>query len=171
MSTSTRARVRGRGAAQASVASEELVGAAAESGRGRGRGRGVVQAVSDETHEVLTPGVGGRKVRAAVESRKSTMELDGSTTRRTSAQVQPDKNDATAAAATAAAAKASSRALQKSRIAEIEDRLRREDNEIDKFAARPDLRMPSVTNPSSIPAKVGFNRFVGLPADDLSPNV
>jgi hypothetical protein len=84
-----------------------------------------------------------RPQRAAVSNRVSTNILLANVTRRTPAEVAKAKSDATAAAAQVAATKVQ----KKNQIADLEDRLRKEDVARDKVATRPDLQKPkSVKN-------------------------
>jgi hypothetical protein len=87
--------------------------------------------------------VKARPKRAAVSKRQSTNTLLANVPRRTPAEVQKAKADAAAAAAQVAATKVQ----KKNEIADLEDRLRKEDVARDKVATRPDLQKPkSVKN-------------------------
>lgn len=80
-----------------------------------------------------------RPKRGAVTNRETTASLLSKQTRRTSAQVQLDKNLLASASAAANVAKKSVTAQKKSRVAAFEDQLRREDQQHEKNMGRPDL--------------------------------
>ena len=77
--------------------------------------------------------------RDAVANREGTKQLLAVQTRRTSAQVQQDKELAARAKAAAKAKKTTIAEQKKERVAAFEDQLRREDQQREKNMARPDL--------------------------------
>jgi len=75
----------------------------------------------------------------AVTNRQGTDQLLNNQKRRSSAQVQQDRNTAATTAATAEAEKTNIEAQKKRRVAAFEDHLRKEDQQREKSMARPDL--------------------------------
>jgi len=80
-----------------------------------------------------------RVKRTAVANRQATDKLLDNKKRRSSAQVQQDKQTADAAAAATEVEKTNLEAEKKRRVAAFEDRLRKEDQQREKNMARPDL--------------------------------
>jgi hypothetical protein len=89
--------------------------------------------------EQPTRDAGERPTRDAVANREATDTLLSMQRRRTSAQVQRDKELTARAKAAAKAQKTAIAGQKKKAVADFEDQLRREDQQREKNMARPDL--------------------------------
>ena len=82
-----------------------------------------------------------RPKRKAVSNRKPTKTLIANVPRRTPAEVKRDKAEAEAAAALSAKEVMATNTHKKVQVAEYEDKLRQEEQALEKTAMRPDLNM------------------------------